>query len=260
MNRIINFTKRNLKEVLRDPIVYIFCLAFPFVMLVLFQVIGNFTQGNTPMFNLPALIPGIIMFSYTFVMLNMALIVSKDRQTFFLKRLYSSPMKSYEFVLGYAIVGFLIGLAQTIICIISGFILAIISKVEYISIISILLLILSQLPILITFIFLGILFGTIFNDKSAPGLCSVLISLAGMLGGCWMPLDVMGGFETFCSYLPFYPSVYIGRIITNATKTLGDFYTFDRIAVLGVIIIGIFTLISIILSFITFKNKMISDN
>ena len=26
MNKIINFYKRNLKEVLRDPIIYIFCL------------------------------------------------------------------------------------------------------------------------------------------------------------------------------------------------------------------------------------------
>ena len=260
MNRTLNFSKRNLKEVLRDPLVYVFCLVFPLVMLVVFQIIGKFTQGNTPMFNLSALVPGIIMFSYTFVMLNMALIVSKDRQTFFLKRLYSSPMKSYEFVLGYAFVGLIIGLVQTIICIFSGFIIAIITKVEYISFLNAIILILSQLPILLTFIFLGIIFGTIFNDKSAPGICSIFISLAGMLGGCWMPLDVMGGFESFCTYLPFYPSVYIGRIITNATKTFGDVYTFDKIAIVGLIIIGIFTLTSIILSFITFKNKMISDN
>ena len=260
MNRILNFSKRNLKEVLRDPIVYIFCLVFPLVMLVLFQIIEKFTQGNTPMFSLSALVPGIIMFSYTFVMLNMALIVSKDRQTFFLKRLYSSPMKSHEFVLGYALVGLIIGLVQTIICIFSGLLIAIITKVEYISFLNAIILILSQLPILLTFIFLGIIFGTIFNDKSAPGICSILISLAGMLGGCWMPLDVMGGFESFCTYLPFYPSVYIGRIITGATKTFGEVYTFDKIAIVGLIIIGIFTITSVILSFITFKNKMISDN
>ena len=35
MNRTITFTKRNLLEMLRDPLSYIFCVAFPLVMLVL---------------------------------------------------------------------------------------------------------------------------------------------------------------------------------------------------------------------------------
>ena len=39
MNRTINFSKRNLKEIIRDPLIYIFCLGFPIVMLILFQII-----------------------------------------------------------------------------------------------------------------------------------------------------------------------------------------------------------------------------
>ena len=35
MNKILNFTKRNLKEVLRDPIIYIFCLGFPIAMIIM---------------------------------------------------------------------------------------------------------------------------------------------------------------------------------------------------------------------------------
>ena len=77
MDKIVNFYKRNLKEVLRDPIIYIFCLGFPLVMLVLFQVINRYTGGSTPMFELRALLPGIIMFSYTFVMLTMAKSIHK---------------------------------------------------------------------------------------------------------------------------------------------------------------------------------------
>ena len=131
MSRISNFFKRNIKEVFRDPIVYIFCLAFPLVMLVLFQVLQNFTNGNTPIFALSSLLPAIIMFSYTFVMLLMALSVSKDRQTFFLKRLYSSPMKAKDFILGYALVGILIGLIQTLACIVFAFVIALISNTEF---------------------------------------------------------------------------------------------------------------------------------
>ena len=259
MNRGLNFYKRNLKEILRDPIIYIFCLGFPIVMLVLFRVINNFSGGHTPTFELNSLLPGIIAFSYSFVMLTLALIVSKDKQTFFLKRLFSSPMKSYHFILGYFFVGLFIGLLQTMLCIMAGFIISIISNTGFISFASIFLLITSQLPILIFNIFLGILFGTVFNDKAAPGICSVFISLSGILGGCWMPIETMGGFETFCRVLPFYPSVYIGRICTNSTNALGASYTFDGVAYLGLISLSLYMLISIILTIVVFKKNMVSD-
>ena len=259
MNRLLNFTKRNLKEIFRDPIIYIFCIAFPIIMLVIFQFLGNVGEEKTSMFELLSLLPGIIVFSYSFVMLVMALLVSKDRETFFLKRLYSSPMKSYHFILGYFLVGLFIGLLQTFVCVITGFIISLIANVGFVSIGNILLLIIAQLPILITNIFLGILFGTIFNDKSAPGICSVFISLAGILGGCWMPIETMGGFETFCRFLPFYPSVYIGRIITNSKNALGITYSFNNVAGLGLIPIILFLISSIILTIIAFKKNMVSD-
>ena len=259
MNKVINFFKRNLKEILRDPIIYIFCLGFPIALFLLFYIINKFSNGHTPTFEVLSLLPGIIVFSYSFVMLTLAIIVSKDKQTFFLKRLYSSPMKSYHFILGYFLVGLFVGLLQTLICIITGFIISLIANVGFVSIENILLLIISQLPILITNIFLGILFGTIFNDKSAPGICSVFISLAGILGGCWMPIETMGGFETFCRFLPFYPSVYIGRIITKATNALGILYTFDSVAIWGLIPIFIFMISSIILTIFAFKKNMVND-
>lgn len=259
MNKILNFSNRNLKEILRDPLIYVFCLGFPLVMLVLFQIINKYTDGNTPMFELLSLLPAIIMFSYTFVMLTMALIVSKDRQSFFLKRLYSSPMKSFHFVLGYTLVGVIIGIAQTFICVISGFVVSLITNVDFISFGQILLLIISQLPILIINVFLGVILGTLFTDRVAPGICSVFISIAGILGGCWMPIESMGGFETFCRFLPFYPSVYIGRIVTGATSSVDHQYSFDTIASFGLIPIVLFVIVSISLSFILFKKNMVSD-
>ena len=65
MNKILNFYKRNLKEVLRDPIIYIFCLGFPIVMFLLFFIINKYSQGNTPMFEISSLLPAIIVFSYS---------------------------------------------------------------------------------------------------------------------------------------------------------------------------------------------------
>ncbi len=259
MNRILNFYRRNLKEVLRDPIIYIFCLGFPVAMFLLFYVINKFSGGNTPTFEILSLLPGLIVFSYSFVMLTLAIMVSKDKQTFFLKRLYSSPMKSYDFIVGYLIVGLFIGMLQTMVCITTGFIISVVSTTNFISIGNILLLIISELPVLILNIFLGILFGTMFNDKSAPGICSIFISLSGILGGCWMPIETMGGFETFCRFLPFYPSVYIGRIVTNSVNALGVAYTFDKIAVLGLLTICIFTIASVVLTIITFNKYKVCD-
>lgn len=260
MKRVINFYKRNLKEVLRDPIIYIFCLGFPVVMFALFFIINKFSNGQTPTFEIPSLLPGIMVFSYSFIMLTLGLIVSKDKQTFFLKRLYSSPMKSYDFILGYFFVGFIIGIVQTIICILTALIISFISKSGFMPFLNVLLLIVSQLPLLIINVCIGILLGTIFNDKSAPGFCSVFISLSGILGGCWMPLETMGGFETFCRFLPFYPSVYIGRIITNATSAVGLEYTFNSIARLGLISISAYMIASIVLAVFAFKKNMVSDN
>ncbi|MBQ4586267.1 MAG: ABC transporter permease, partial [Clostridia bacterium] len=153
MAKTINFCKRNLKELLRDPLLYVFCLGFPIVMLALFQIINNYTNGSTPVFELNSLLPGIIMFSYTFAMLLMALIVSKDRQTFFLKRLYSSPMRAKDFVLGYAIVGLIIGVCQSIVCILAGGVVALITKQVFVGFGRVLLLFVSQMPILVFFVF-----------------------------------------------------------------------------------------------------------
>lgn len=260
MNKVINFFNRNLKEILRDPIIYVFCLGFPVVMLLLFNIINKYSGGNTPLFELPSLLPALLVFSYSFVMLNVALVVSKDRQTFFLKRLFSSPMKSYHFILGYFSVGLIIGLLQTLICIVSGFVLSVATGVEFIPFTRILLLIVSQLPVLVTNVFLGILLGTIFGDKTAPGICSVFISIAGILGGCWMPIETMGNFQSFCRVLPFYPSVYIGRTITRSVNAFGVTYSFNDIAKLGLLNIAVFTLLSVIVTIVAFKKKMVSDN
>ena len=259
MNKTLNFCKRNLKEVFRDPIIYIFCLGFPVVMFLLFFIINSHTAGKTPTFELPSLLPAIIVFSYSFVMLTLSLVVSKDTQTFFLKRLYSSPMKSHHFIMGYALVGLFIGILQTLVCILTALIISIISGGTFVSIGSSLLLFVVELPILLTNIFLGILFGTIFNDKTAPGICSIFISMAGILGGCWMPVETMGGFETFCRFLPFYPSVYIGRIISNATNAMGKAYAFDSVAGLGLIPICLFMIAGIVLTIVAFNKNMVSD-
>ena len=254
------FMIRNFKEMLRDPVIYIFCLGFPLLMIIMFQVINNFTAGNTPIFLLKSLIPGILVFSFTFVMLTMTLLISKDRSTMLLKRLYSSPMKSANYIVGYAVPGFVLGFIQAIICVLCGFIISLINHEAYFSFGKAILLIISQLPILIFCVFLGLLIGSSLNEKAAPGIVSVIITAAGLLGGAWMPLDTMGKFEKFCRFLPFHPSIYIGRVITGATKTInGCLYEFDKVAAVGLIVIALYIIAAVLTAILIFKKQMTSE-
>ena len=59
-NKALIFAGRNIKEMARDPVIYVFCVAFPVAMLVLFVVINSFTNGTTPVFEFPSLLPGVI--------------------------------------------------------------------------------------------------------------------------------------------------------------------------------------------------------
>ena len=259
MKRAFVFAKRNITEMGRDPLCYVFCLAFPVVMLGLFFIIAQFAEGiNT--FDPASLLPGMVMFAFSFVMLMTALLIANDRSKAFLVRLYSSPMRSWEFVAGYAAPSAMIGIAQEIVCLIAGWGLTLMTGGEYFSFLSAVLLALEMLPMLFFFVFAGLFFGCTFNEKAAPGVASVIISVCGILGGAWMPLDSMGGFETVCRFLPFYPSVYIGRVITGAYHSVTDFtnpvaqkYVFDSVAALGLIPIAVFLAVSVTAAVVAFN-------
>lgn len=261
------FTKRNIKEMLRDPLVYIFCVGFPIAMVLLFQIILHYTPDNskTTIFEVKSLIPGIMVFSYSILMLMSSLLISKDKSTAFLKRLYTSPMKGKDYIIGYFIPFFVIGILQSIICIILGYIFGATSNTGFIPFYKSLLLIIEMIPIMSMNIFIGMIFGAILNDKSAPGISSVFISLSGIIGGSWMPLETMGSFEVIASCLPFYPSVYLGRVVTNATHVLTDelgnttYYVFSDRGLLFLLVTFGYLILFGLLTVIFFNKRLKND-
>ena len=92
--RIINFAKRNFKEIIRDPLSIIFAILLPLFLLFIFQ------QFNIPSENykLENFTPGIIIFGFSFLTLFTAMLVAKDRSTSLLIRLGTSPMKPVEYI------------------------------------------------------------------------------------------------------------------------------------------------------------------
>lgn len=262
MSKAMIFAKRNIIEMVRDPLIYIFGILFPVFMLCLFALINNSIPSETnKMFSSASLIPGIIMFSYSFLILILSLLVSKDMKSNFMSRLFISPMKKKDYIIGYILPALLIGILQTITCLIFGFILSLILKREYISFSMCLLLIIEMVPMLLISILIGLLLGLLFNDNSAPALSSIFISATGILGGAWLNLDAIKGLEKIYSFLPFYPSTYLGRIITNAYHAFpnenGDFikYTFDNKAIILLITYISYLIIIFIITLIVFRKK-----
>lgn len=264
MKNIKLFAKRNLTEMTRDPLLYIFCAGFPVAMLAMFQVIMHYTGEETPVFKLPSMIPGIVMFSYSILMLMSSLLVSKDKSTSFFKRLVTSPMKKSEFIAGYFVPFLIVGLGQNLVAIVAGYVAALLTGTEFITIGQAFLLAASMLPIMIFNIMLGMTLGILLNDKSAPAITSIFISGSGVVGGAWMPVDAMGGFEKGVSYLPFYPSVWLGRCVTRALHTvpneMGEMitYSFADGGLKMIFVMGVYLVLSIVLCLYVF-NKINMD-
>ena len=77
---------------------------------------------------------------------------------------------------------------------------------------AILLSVLALLPSIFLFTGLGILFGSAVNEKAAPGLCSIIITATGMIGGIWMDIDGLGGvIQKVANALPFYHGVTLAK-------------------------------------------------
>lgn len=247
------FSKRNLKELLRDPLSYIFCLGFPIVMLLIMTVVNNSIppEAGMTVFRIDNLSGGIAVFGLSFVMLFAALLLSQDRTGAFLTRLYASPMKAWEFIGGYYLPIILLSVIQSVITFAASFIIAVAEDVSM-NAVRVLLALLSLIPTAVMFIGFGLLFGSVFNSNAAPGLCSIIISAAGMLGGIWMDVEsIGGGLRNVCLALPFYHSVRAVRsIMAGSTDNLGT----------DMLVVAAYTLGAVLISIIEFRKNMVKDN
>jgi ABC-2 type transport system permease protein len=207
------FLTRNCKELLRDPISYFFCIGFPLVMLVVMTLVNRSIppQAGMTLFEIQNLAPGILVFGSCFVMLSTALLLSKDRCSALLLRLYASPMRGGEFLLGYTLPLLALALIQAAFLLLCGDGIRMIQG-DSVSFLDSLVTLIAAIPVELCFLGLGMLIGSCLNDKAAPGICSIGISLASLLGGIWMDVEAMGGgWFSVCRALPFYPAVSLLR-------------------------------------------------
>ena len=193
-NKSLAFAKRNLLEMSRDVLSYIFCIIFPIVMLVIMTVVNESIPKESGMtiFRIDNLTGGVIIFGQFFIMLFSAITLANDRNSFFLVRLFSTPMKSLDFILGYFLPMLFIALIQTTLTLISALIISFITGYT-LSVPGLLLALPASVPSAVMFTATGLIFGSIFSEKAAPGICSVIISLGSFLGGIWFDAEGTGG-------------------------------------------------------------------
>ena len=205
--RMLIFANRNTKEILRDPLNLFFGLGFPLILILLLSAI----QANIPveLFEIQHLTPGITVFGLAFVTLFSATIIAKDRGSSLLQRLYTTPLTPMDFILGYTLPIIPVSVAQCAICYIAAIVLGLNITVNILYAVAFI------VPVSILYIALGLLCGSVLNDKQVGGICGALLTnLSAWLSGVWFDLDLVGGaFKKIAYALPFVHAVEMERAV-----------------------------------------------
>jgi len=205
--RMLTFAGRNGKEILRDPLNLAFGLGFPLVLILLLSAI----QASIPvsLFEISRLTPGITIFGLSFMTLFSATLIARDRSSALLQRLYTTPLTAADFILGYMLPILPIAVAQCVICYLAALVLGLEITV------GILYAVVFILPAAMLFVGLGLLFGSILNDKQVGGICGALLTnLSAWLSGIWFDLELVGGvFQKIAYALPFVHAVEMERAV-----------------------------------------------
>ena len=191
--RLLTFSARTAKEILRDPLNLFFGLGFPLVLIGLLTAI----QSNipVPIFELAHLTPGVTIFGLSFITLFAAVLISKDRESALLQRLYTTPLTAADFIFGYTLPLLPMAAAQGIICYIAAALLGLELKI------TALYAVLVIIPVALFYIALGLAFGSVLNSKQVGGICGALL--------------VGGPFEKIANALPYIHAVELERAVFN---------------------------------------------
>ncbi len=216
--KMITFAKRCTKEILRDPLNLIFGLGFPLILLLILSAI----QANIPvsLFEINTLTPGITVFGLSFMTLFSATLISKDRESALLQRLYTTPLTGSDVIIGYMLPLLPIALGQTFICYLFAIPLGLTVSINVIYAM------IGMIPMAIFNISLGLLCGSLFGVKQIGGICGALLTnLSAWLSGIWFDLKLVGGFfQKVSIMLPFVHAAEMEKALFNGEFELAGLH------------------------------------
>lgn len=203
------FAMRTTKEILRDPLSLFFGIGFPIVLLLLL----TFINRNIPndIFSIESLTPGIVVFGLSFMSLFSAQLIAKDRASSLLDRLFTTPMKASDYIFGYTLPLLPMAFVQCVICYATAIFLGLnITTSLFFALILV-------LPISLIFIGIGLLCGSLLNEKAVAGLCGALLTnLTAWFSGAWFDLELVGGtFKSIAYLLPFVHAVESSKAVLS---------------------------------------------
>jgi ABC-2 type transport system permease protein len=166
------------------------------------------------LFEIEKLAPGVAVFGMSFITLFSATLIARDRESSFLQRLYTTPLRPSDYILGYLLPILPIAMAQAAVSYCVAFALGL--RLSW----NIALAVLASLPVCVFYVSLGLLCGCLLNVKQVGGICGALLTnLSAWLSGIWFDIDLVGDtFKSVAKCLPFLHAVELERAI------VGGFY------------------------------------
>jgi len=238
--KLLGLADRNLKEISRDPISMILGLLMPIVFLFLFTSINK--RLPLELFSPQNLTPAVIVFGYGFFIMFASTLLAKDRQSAFLIRLYTTPLRPVDYILSYILPFFPLLLMQTVVCFVVGILMG--ATFTNLGAALVIFLLLG-----LTCISLGVLLGALFTVGQVSAVGSLLITVVSLLSGAWMDLRMVGGvFEKVGYAMPFAHAIDAARAVLKG-GSLGD-------ASSALLFLGGYALVTTALAVIAFRRTM----
>ena len=118
-------------------------------------------------------------------------------------------MRPIDFILGYTLPILPISAAQCAICYVAAILLGLEVSVNILYAMALI------VPVSLLYIGMGLLCGSVLNDKQVGGICGALLTnLSAWLSGIWFDLDLVGtAFRKIAYALPFVHAVEMERAV-----------------------------------------------
>jgi ABC-2 type transport system permease protein len=198
--------ERNFKETLRDPLSLGLGIAMPCALLALFASLGK--TAPVPLFKPAALAPALAVFSFAFIVMFAAMLLSKDRSSGLFGRLRATPLEPGDFALAYCLPYLPFALLQAAACYALG--AAFGAPLGPGALASLLVL----APMAASCTGIGLMLGALCTENQIAGLGSALVSTIGIFGGAWFDLEAAGGFFAAVSRVfPIAHAVHGARVL-----------------------------------------------
>ena len=238
--RSAELAKRNVKEVIRDPLSLGIAVALPLVLLLTLQALGG---DDTPFLTPTLLTPGIVLFGFVMVMFSSAMILARDRETSLLARLLTTPLRSSDFVSGYSLPYLVVAIVQATVLLAVGAMLGLDSDG------SVVLVALIVGLMAVFYVALGMILGALLTVAQTSGAYALVLILT-IFGGAWFDLEEIGGvFLTIGDLLPFKHALDAARAVMADGAGLSEITT-------DLYWIGAYTIGAVALAIVVFQRRM----